>query len=270
MSVLSLPASTLRRATLPAPAGPNRRQAPGAPASTAVRPAPHLRLVEQKLRDLTHVRTRAWYEKGGNRWTVPASYIRIKRAIDVVVSLLLLPFALPVIAICMAIVKLDSPGPALIGQPRTGKGGRTFRMLKLRTMVQNAHELKAKYMHLNELSYPDFKITNDPRLTRCGRVLRKLSLDELPQILNVLRGEMTLVGPRPTSFGPETYRLWHTARLDVTPGLTGLWQVSGRAEVDFDDRLRLDIAYIRNRCLWLDLQILLRTAGAVLSRKGAN
>jgi lipopolysaccharide/colanic/teichoic acid biosynthesis glycosyltransferase len=143
-------------------------------------------------------------------------------------------------------------------------------MLKLRTMVKNAHELREKYAHLNECSYPDFKITNDPRMTRCGRILRKLSLDELPQLLNVLRGDMTLVGPRPTSFGPETYRLWHTARLEVKPGLTGLWQVSGRADVDFDDRLRLDIAYIRNRGLWLDMQILFRTFGAVVSRKGAH
>jgi lipopolysaccharide/colanic/teichoic acid biosynthesis glycosyltransferase len=193
-----------------------------------------------------------------------------KRAIDIVVSLVVLPFALPLIALCMVWVKLDSDGPALMRQLRTGKSGRRFEMLKLRTMVRNAHELREKYMHLNEATYPDFKITNDPRMTRCGRILRKLSLDELPQLLNVLAGDMTRVGPRPTSFGPETYRLWHTARLEVKPGLTGLWQVSGRADVDFDDRLRLDIAYIRNRGLWLDLQILFRTIGAVVSRKGAH
>jgi lipopolysaccharide/colanic/teichoic acid biosynthesis glycosyltransferase len=181
-----------------------------------------------------------------------------------------LPFALPVIALCMIWVKLDSDGPALMRQFRTGKSGRRFAMLKLRTMVKNAHELREQYAHLNECSYPDFKISNDPRMTRCGRILRKLSLDELPQLLNVLKGDMTLVGPRPTSFGPETYRLWHTARLEVKPGLTGLWQVSGRADVDFDDRLRLDIAYIRNRGLWLDVQILCRTVGAVVSRKGAH
>jgi lipopolysaccharide/colanic/teichoic acid biosynthesis glycosyltransferase len=143
-------------------------------------------------------------------------------------------------------------------------------MFKLRTMVKNAAELKAKYMHLNEHTYPDFKITNDPRMTRVGRILRKTSLDELPQLLNVLKGDMTLVGPRPTSFGAETYRLWHTARLEVKPGLTGLWQVSGRSDLDFDDRLRLDVAYIRHRCLWLDVQILLRTATAVISTRGAN
>jgi lipopolysaccharide/colanic/teichoic acid biosynthesis glycosyltransferase len=107
-------------------------------------------------------------------------------------------------------------------------------------------------------------------MTRCGRVLRKLSLDELPQHYNVLRGEMTLVGPRPTSFGAETYHLWQTARLEVKPGVTGLWQVNGRADLDFDERLRLDIVYIRHRCLQLDLLILVRTVGAVLSRKGAH
>ena len=107
-------------------------------------------------------------------------------------------------------------------------------------------------------------------MTRCGRILRKLSLDELPQLINVLKDDMTLVGPRPTSFCPEKYRLWHTARLEVKPGLTGLWQVSGRADVDFDDRLRLDIANIRNRRLWLDLQILFRTVAVVISRKGAH
>jgi lipopolysaccharide/colanic/teichoic acid biosynthesis glycosyltransferase len=143
-------------------------------------------------------------------------------------------------------------------------------MFKLRTMVENAAELKQKYAHLNELSWPDFKITNDPRVTRVGRILRRTSLDELPQLFNVLRGDMSLVGPRPTSFSAETYRLWHTARLEVQPGLTGLWQVSGRNELDFDDRLRLDIAYIRNRSLKLDVLILLKTFSAVFTGRGAS
>ncbi len=225
---------------------------------------------ERRIRYFTKARIRPWYESNSNNRATSRSYEWCKRAIDIVVSLSVLPFALPVIALCMICVKLDSDGAALMRQHRTGKGGRRFAMLKLRTMVKNAHELREKYAHLNECSYPDFKITNDPRMTRCGRILRKLSLDELPQLLNVLKGDMTLVGPRPTSFGPETYRLWHTARLEVKPGLTGLWQVSGRADVDFDDRLRLDIAYIRNRGLWLDTQIMLRTVGAVLSRKGAH
>jgi lipopolysaccharide/colanic/teichoic acid biosynthesis glycosyltransferase len=210
-----------------------------------------------------------WYELGATRRLDEVTYARAKRAIDVAVASLLLLPALVVVAICVVVIKLDSQGPAWLAQSRTGRGGRRFCMYKLRTMVANAHELKARYIHLNEHSYPDFKITNDPRLTRCGRVIRKLSLDELPQLLNVLRGDMTLVGPRPTSFGADTYSLWHTARLEVTPGLTGLWQVEAR-DLDFDDRLRLDIAYIRNRCLWLDLQILVRTVGAVVTTRGAH
>jgi lipopolysaccharide/colanic/teichoic acid biosynthesis glycosyltransferase len=168
------------------------------------------------------------------------------------------------------VIRLDSPGRALLRQERTGKGGRRFRMYKLRTMVHNAHELKALYMHLNEHKYPDFKITNDPRVTRAGRIIRKLSLDEIPQIFNVIKGDMTLVGPRPTSFGAETYSLWHTTRLEVKPGITGLWQVNGRADLEFDDRLRLDIAYIRNRSFWLDLKILVWTVTAVITTRGAN
>ena len=120
------------------------------------------------------------------------------------------------------------------------------------------------------LSYPDFKMADDPRITRVGRFLRRTSLDELPQLINVLLGQMSLVGPRPTSFGADTYSLWHTARLEVDPGLSGLWQVSGRNELDFDERLRLDIAYLRNRCLWLDAQILFRTIGSVITGRGAN
>ena len=143
-------------------------------------------------------------------------------------------------------------------------------MYKFRTMVPNAEALKQQLMHLNELQWPDFKITNDPRITRIGRFLRKTSLDEVPQIINVLTGEMSLVGPRPTSFSAQTYKLWHTERLDVLPGLTGLWQVLGRASTEFDERLRLDIAYIEKRCLWLDFQILLRTVTAVVGQKGAH
>jgi lipopolysaccharide/colanic/teichoic acid biosynthesis glycosyltransferase len=198
------------------------------------------------------------------------AYERAKRALDVVVCLALLPAALAILALCALAIRLDTPGPVFFFQQRTGQGGRRFRMWKLRTMRRDAEQLKQQYMHLNVLSYPDFKIVNDPRITRVGRFLRKTSLDELPQLFNVLLGEMSLVGPRPTSFSADTYRLWHTARLEVKPGITGLWQVSGRNELDFDDRLRLDIAYIRQRSFRLDLTILVQTVGAVLSRRGAN
>lgn len=215
---------------------------------------------------------------GPREWFVPKAppvlgeraYRRCKRAMDFVVALLLLPIVLPVIALCAVAIRLDSPGPVFFVQDRTGKAGRRFRMLKLRTMVRDAEKLKKEYADLNQLGFPDFKISEDPRITRVGRALRRTSLDELPQVLNVLMGHMSLVGPRPTSFGPETYSLWHTARLTVRPGITGLWQVSGRDELEFDERLRLDIAYIRNRCLWLDLRILLRTFGAVCGGRGAH
>lgn len=213
----------------------------------------------------------AWYQRQAvPRVLSDAGYRRAKRALDIAVSVALLPIIVPVLLLCALAIRLDSPGPVFFSQNRTGRGGHRFRMWKLRTMVRNADELKAQYAHLNELTYPDFKISNDPRVTRVGRVLRKTSLDELPQIVNVLMGDMSLVGPRPTSFSASTYRLWHTVRLEVQPGITGLWQISGRNELDFDDRLRLDVAYIRHRSLTLDLSILVRTIGTVASGRGAN
>ena len=198
-------------------------------------------------------------------------YLIAKRFMDMFLVLITLPFWLPMIGLVALVIRVTSPGaPVMFKQQRTGKGGQRFQMYKFRSMVPNAEELKAKYAHLNELQWPDFKITNDPRITRIGRFLRKTSLDELPQLFNVLRVEMSLVGPRPTSFGSETYKLWHTERLDVAPGLTGLWQIIGRAQLEFDDRLRLDIAYIERRCLWLDINILFRTLAAVFERRGAH
>jgi lipopolysaccharide/colanic/teichoic acid biosynthesis glycosyltransferase len=195
-------------------------------------------------------------------------YLITKRGVDVVLGSLLLLLALPILLLCALAVRLDSPGPALFGQLRTGRNGRRFRMFKFRTMLENAEELKASLAHLNILPPPDFKIPNDPRITRVGRFLRATSLDELPQLWNVVRGDMSLVGPRPTSFAPSTYKLWHTHRLDVPPGLTGLWQVEGRAAMSFDERLRLDVTYIRRASLLYDLLLLLRTAGAVVRRSG--
>jgi lipopolysaccharide/colanic/teichoic acid biosynthesis glycosyltransferase len=198
-------------------------------------------------------------------------YRFLKRIMDLTVVLLSMPFWLPLLGLISFFIWISSPkAPVLFYHLRTGKGGKRFRMYKFRTMVPNAEELKAKYAHLNELQWPDFKISNDPRVTFLGRILRKTSLDELPQLFNVLSGEMSLVGPRPTSFGAETYQLWHTERLDVIPGLTGLWQVEGRAHVEFDDRLRLDIAYIERASLWLDIVILFRTVIAVFQQRGAH
>jgi len=193
-----------------------------------------------------------------------------KRVMDVGLCLLAIPFVLPLMAMISILIYLDSPGPVFFFQENTGKGGRRFRLYKFRTMVPNAEELKAKYAHLNELSWPDFKITNDPRVTRVGRLLRKTSLDELPQIFNVLKGDMSLVGPRPSSFGVDKYSLWHTERLEVLPGITGLAQVSGRNNLDTREKMMLDIAYIERQSLWLDLQILARTVKIVLSSEGAS
>lgn len=195
-------------------------------------------------------------------------YRHLKRAIDIYLGALIAFFIVPVICICALAIKLDSRGPVLFVQQRAGRGGKPFRMFKLRTMIVDADALKVTYLHLNTQCYPDFKIPDDPRITRIGRILRKLSLDELPQIFNVIGGEMSLVGPRPTSFSYSTYNLWHTARLDAKPGITGLWQVSGRSNIDFDNRTRLDLAYIRNQSLWLDIKILLRTFLCILNREG--
>lgn len=217
-----------------------------------------------------HTEPAPWYRR---THTTPllgeTAYQRIKRGLDLVLCLIAMPVVLVVLACCAIAIRLDSRGPVFFTQERTGRAGRRFRMYKLRTMVPDAESLKARYAHLNILRDPDFKIIDDPRITRVGRFLRRTSLDELPQVFNVLRGDMSLVGPRPTSFDVDRYRLWHTARLEVKPGLTGLWQVCGRNELEFDERLRLDIAYIRGRCMWLDLQILARTVGVVLSGRGA-
>ncbi|HYY76598.1 MAG TPA: sugar transferase [Gaiellaceae bacterium] len=199
---------------------------------------------------------------------VSGPYLPVKRLFDLTFCLLALPFLLVLFLVCALAIRLDTPGPILIAQERTGRDGGRFRMFKFRTMVRNAEELKAALAHLNVLPPPDFKIPNDPRITRVGKLLRQSSLDELPQIINVLRGEMSLVGPRPTSFQPSTYSLWHTYRLEVTPGITGLWQVKGRNATTFDERLRIDIEYIESRSLRLDLAILLKTVPAVLRRSG--
>jgi lipopolysaccharide/colanic/teichoic acid biosynthesis glycosyltransferase len=199
------------------------------------------------------------------------SYLFAKRMFDLTVVILASPFWVPVLLLIAIMIWIDSPGASVVFfQNRTGRDGKRFRMYKFRSMVPNAEELKQEYMHLNELQWPDFKITNDPRVTRIGRILRKTSMDELPQLINIVKGDMSLVGPRPTSFGSETYKLWHTERLDVLPGVTGLWQVFGRASMEFDDRLRLDIAYIERRSLWFDFIILLKTVTAVFESRGAH
>lgn len=199
-----------------------------------------------------------------------SGYETMKRMIDLLLLFVSLPLTLPLCLLCALAIKIESPSaPVIFTQMRTGHHGLRFRLYKFRTMVTDAEALKNELLHLNELQLPDFKISDDPRITRVGRFLRRASLDELPQLLNILKGDMSFVGPRPTSFRPETYELWHTERLDVIPGLTGLWQVTARASLEFDDRVLLDIAYIRSRSLMLDFLILMRTVSAVWNQEGA-
>lgn len=197
------------------------------------------------------------------------TYLICKRILDVIFALVALPvILLPGIVIAI-LIYIESPGPVFFVQKRTGKHGKRFDMYKFRTMVPSAEKLKAELENLNELTWPDFKITDDPRVTRVGRILRKTSLDELPQVVNILKGDMSWVGPRPTSFGPETYKPWHLARLEATPGLTGLWQVSGRSNIDFDARAALDIEYINRQSLGFDALIIAMTIIAVIKGDGA-
>jgi exopolysaccharide biosynthesis polyprenyl glycosylphosphotransferase len=177
------------------------------------------------------------------------------------------------LAIVALLIKITSPGPIFFRQQRSGLNGRPFTLYKFRTMVTNAEQLKHELAAMNEMSGPVFKLTNDPRITPIGRLLRKFSVDEFPQLLNVLRGEMSLVGPRPLPVD-EVRRfndLAHRRRLSVKPGLTCLWQVSGRNKVkDFKDWVRLDLEYIDNWSLWLDVKILCRTLPVVLTGVGAS
>ena len=195
-----------------------------------------------------------------------------KRAIDIVGSAAGLVTLAPVFAATALAVKATSHGPIFYVQDRCGLGGRRFRFYKFRTMVVDAEELKADLEHLNEMQGPVFKIASDPRITRLGAVLRKLSIDELPQLWNVLKGDMSLVGPRPPMpCEVEQYTRDHVQRLAVVPGITGLWQVSGRSEIpEFDRWLELDLEYSRTWSLWLDLWILAKTPFVVLTTRGAQ
>jgi exopolysaccharide biosynthesis polyprenyl glycosylphosphotransferase len=194
-----------------------------------------------------------------------------KRVLDVVLSVTALVALAPVLALTALAIKLDSRGPVLFRQSRVGRHGRTFRIIKFRTMFDGAEAGRFALAELNELGDgPLFKIRRDPRVTRVGRVLRRLSLDELPQLVNVLMGDMSLVGPRPfVVHEAQQITGWAQRRVELPPGMTGLWQTSGRNDASFDEMVRLDFAYVTNWSLWWDLKILCRTVPAVLSRRGA-
>jgi exopolysaccharide biosynthesis polyprenyl glycosylphosphotransferase len=194
----------------------------------------------------------------------------IKRTIDMSFAAITLLLAIPLLAFIALVIKLDSPGPVLFPQERVGKNGRRFTIYKFRSMVEGAEGQKAALEVLNEADGPLFKIKDDPRRTRLGKWLRKRSLDELPQLYNILRGDMSLVGPRPPiPTEVAQYKEWHKRRLEVSPGLTGLWQVSGRSGLTFDEMALLDIYYIENWSLGLDAKILIQTVPKVLFGQGA-
>jgi len=199
------------------------------------------------------------------------AYEIAKRAFDVAFAVGLLVLVAPLLVLAMLAVKLTSPGPIFFRQLRAGRDGWPFRMYKLRTMVATAEDDKELFRKYNELpTGPCFKIKNDPRVTWVGRYLRRASIDELPQLWNVLRGEMSVVGPRPLPL--DEVRLdtpEQVLRLTVKPGLTCLWQISGRTEIPYEEWLALDVWWIRNRTFWLDLQIVLKTIPAILTGHGA-
>ncbi len=194
----------------------------------------------------------------------------IKRMMDILVSVITLLLLSPLLALIALAIRLDSPGSVLFRQTRVGKDGAPFTLYKFRSMRQDAEQQRDLLWEMNEASGPLLKIRDDPRITRIGRLLRRTSADELPQLINVLKGEMSLVGPRPPLPNEvEKYEEWHLRRLEVAPGVTCLWQVSGRSQIPFDEMVMLDIYYIENWSLGLDLTILLRTVPAVVSGGGA-
>jgi exopolysaccharide biosynthesis polyprenyl glycosylphosphotransferase len=205
--------------------------------------------------------------------TIPAApvYEVIKRAIDVCAALVGIVLASPLLLLCAILIKLQDGGPVLFRQERVGRSGQRFLIVKFRSMVVNAEAMKSELMDLNE--HDDdrtFKILHDPRITRVGRFMRRMSLDELPQLWNILWGEMSLVGPRPAL--PSEVALYepqHMTRLAVKPGLTCIWQVSGRSNLGFPKQMELDLQYIKRRSVWLDLMLIARTAPAVLFGEGA-
>lgn len=209
-------------------------------------------------------------------------YEGLKRLIDIVSSLFLLILFSPIIIIVAAAIKLDSKGPVLADTPeRVGKGGKLFKMYKFRSMVQNAHEILRKNPEfaklLEEYKRGSYKLKNDPRVTQVGKFIRKYSLDEVPQLMNILKGDMSLVGPRayyPDELREQQKKYPHTQDavkvvLSVKPGLTGYWQVSGRSEINFDKRITMDADYVRNRSFFYDLMIIAKTPWAMISAKGA-
>lgn len=197
-------------------------------------------------------------------------YNSTKRLMDIILSLLGLIVVSPIMLIVAILIKLESRGPIIFAQKRVGINGKKFNMLKFRSMVENAEELKEKLQKQNEMSGPMFKIKEDPRVTKVGRFIRKTSIDELPQLINVLKGEMSLVGPRPSlPKEVDNFDPWMLERLNVKPGLTCYWQVSGRNNIDFEDWMKLDIKYVKDRNFVLDVKLIFKTFFVLFGDKNA-
>ncbi|MFQ5486467.1 MAG: sugar transferase, partial [Desulfobacterales bacterium] len=195
----------------------------------------------------------------------------LKRTIDVLFSLLLLVLFSPIILLTILFIKIDSKGPILFSQVRSGLNGRKFKLYKFRTMVVGAEMKKRELEKMNEMDGPVFKMKHDPRITRIGAILRKTSIDEIPQLINVLRGDMSIVGPRPPlPVEVELYKMWQRRRLSLKPGLTCIWQVSGRNKIQFEKWMEMDLEYIDKWSLWLDIKILFKTVFVVLFAYGAR
>lgn len=193
-----------------------------------------------------------------------------KRTLDFMGSFLGLVILSPILLIVAILIKLESKGPAIFSQSRIGLNGKEFKMYKFRSMVQNAEELKEKLAKQNEMSGPMFKMKNDPRVTKVGKFIRKTSIDELPQLLNILKGDMTLVGPRPSlPKEVEKFESWMLKRLEVKPGLTCYWQVSGRNNIDFYEWMKLDLKYVNDMSFWLDIKLIFKTVAVLFGDKNA-
>lgn len=199
------------------------------------------------------------------------AYRMVKRIFDVFASAIALVLLSPLFLILAIAIKIDDPnGPVFYTQTRVGKNGKTFQIIKFRSMISNADKLLARLKKQNEVEGAMFKMKNDPRITRVGRFIRKYSLDELPQLINVIGGSMSIVGPRPPLISEvEQYTDYDKQRLMVVPGCTGMWQVGGRNDVDFDEMVRLDLTYIQNRSVWLDLKIMFETVKIMIVPNGA-
>ncbi|SCJ73306.1 Putative colanic biosynthesis UDP-glucose lipid carrier transferase [uncultured Clostridium sp.] len=188
------------------------------------------------------------------------NYEQIKRTMDVLFSGVVLLLLIPLFIIVGIAIKVDSSGPIFFSQKRVGKDGEIFKIYKFRSMIANAEELKKKLIDENEASGPMFKIKKDPRITRVGKFIRKTSIDELPQLFNVLKGDMSLVGPRPSLPNEvEEFEPWMLRRLDVRPGLTCYWQVMGRNSISFEEWMKLDVKYVNERTLWIDIELIFKT-----------